>query len=71
MPALKAHQMHISHVVDDAWCSGCGLHRHVTGVHRADCTAVPLPDTWCPQCKYHPAVHGHHRASCTQKGRTA
>ena len=50
MPALVAHQMFINHhVVDGAWCSGCGLHAHVTGQHRPDCTAEPSP-LLCEDC---------------------
>lgn len=30
--------MGVNHIVDPAWCSGCGLHHHVIGEHRDDCT---------------------------------
>jgi hypothetical protein len=49
MPALAAHQMHQNHVVDDAWCPGCGLYAHVHGVHRPDCTVEPSP-LMCEDC---------------------
>lgn len=42
MPRLKAEQMAGNHNRrrDTDWCPGCGLHRFVTGAHRADCTAT-------------------------------
>lgn len=49
MPALVAHQMAVNHVIDGAWCPGCGLHNHVTGQHRPDCTAEPAP-LLCDAC---------------------
>lgn len=49
MPALKARQMAVSHIVDDAWCPGCGLHAAIHGEHRPDCTADPSP-LLCEDC---------------------
>lgn len=49
MPALKAHQTYVNHVVDEAWCPGCGLHHAVTGEHRPDCTSEPAP-LLCADC---------------------
>lgn len=28
-----------AHGRDPLWCNGCGYHRKVSGIHRADCTA--------------------------------
>lgn len=41
MPALKGAQMASNHVVDGAWCPGCGLHIAIRGAHRPDCTVEP------------------------------
>lgn len=68
MPKLTGVGMAGNHSVDGAWCTGCGLHRQVTGEHRADCTAFP---PGCPYCLYFVNVNGHHRADCTQGDRTA
>lgn len=81
MPALKAHQMHINHLVDDTWCPGCGLHHHVTGQHRPDCTTNPAP-LLCDDCgdirlpsergkpwRYNPATETYHCPN-HQKGTT-
>lgn len=53
MPRLKASQMSSNYTSDGTWCPGCGLHRHVYGQHRADCTA---------------GHHGHHMTEpCTER----
>lgn len=64
MPRLKANQLGVNWQHDGAWCPGCGLHRHVTGTHRADCTSTPPP---CGHCRYYPAVHGEHRPDCPEE----
>lgn len=43
MPPLLAHQMASNFLADDTWCPGCGLHHHVHGEHRPDCTTEPSP----------------------------
>jgi hypothetical protein len=67
MPALTGKGMRGNHVSGRGWCSGCGLHHHVTGQHRGDCTAIPKPDNYCPTCKYNPNMYGHHRADCPHR----
>lgn len=82
MPALTAPQMGSNHVVDDVWCTGCGLHHVVTGEHRPDCTAEPSP-LLCDDCgairlpsersrawRYHPNTSTYHCPN-HQKGTTA
>ncbi|ABE67306.1 hypothetical protein SEA_PINKYOSHI_48 [Mycobacterium phage PinkYoshi] len=72
MPALTAKQMATNFAIDDAWCPGCGLHRHVHGEHRADCTTEPAP-LMCADCdeirlpsergapwQYRPATRTYH-----------
>ena len=44
LPRLRAERMPVTHTRRDSdWCSGCGLHRYVTGQHREDCT-LPRED---------------------------
>lgn len=83
MPAITPQQMRANHLVDDAWCPGCGLHHHVHGEHRADCTAEPaprlcedcdairLPSEPAPAWRYAPATHTYHCPTHHQKGTTA
>lgn len=61
MPKITAAQMAGNHLVDGAWCAGCGLHAYVNnGAHRGDCTrgrhhragdspAIPNVDNPCAQ----------------------
>lgn len=41
MPKLRGVGMSGNRKPTTDYCPGCGLHRHVTGEHRPDCTAHP------------------------------
>lgn len=82
MPTLQAHQMNSNFLIDDAWCPGCGLHHHVHGEHRPDCTTEPAP-LLCETCgalrlpsergkpwRYDPNTRTHHCPTHHQKGTT-
>lgn len=84
MPALLARQMSANHLIDTAWCPGCGLHHHVYGEHRPDCTAEPsplicaepdcdemrLPSERGPLWQYQPTTHAYYCPDHHQKGTT-